>query len=227
MIVLVTGGSRSGKSSFAEDAAVALWRLGARDACPVPFEEGAPRETQDAPLWYVATMHPWGADGIARVEHHRAQRANKGFTTVERYGDFPRLRLPGAALWAQSEGEGEDGVQGEGGAGGKACRKAGTVLLECLGNMVADQMYDDTGAVRPYDFVVSEVLGGLQALCDQAEHVVVVTNEVGADGVDYDEETVSYIRALGEVSARFAKRCDCVVESVVGIPCVVKGQITW
>lgn len=80
MIVLVTGGSGSGKSAYAEDLA--------RRLCP---GEKA----------YIATMRAWGAEGEARVARHRALRAGKGFFTVERPLDLAGLaaeepRLTGA-----------------------------------------------------------------------------------------------------------------------------------
>ena len=62
MIVLVTGGSASGKSELAERLAVALNR---------------------GRLGYFATMRAADAESRARVERHRSMRAGKGFETVE------------------------------------------------------------------------------------------------------------------------------------------------
>ncbi len=62
MMVLVTGGSGSGKSLLAESMAVRLKR---------------------EPLYYLATMKLWDAECEMRVQKHRQQRAGKGFCTVE------------------------------------------------------------------------------------------------------------------------------------------------
>ena len=62
MIVLVTGGSGSGKSAFAE-------RL----------IENLPREKRV----YAATMQVYDGESVRRVQRHRAQRAGLGFETVE------------------------------------------------------------------------------------------------------------------------------------------------
>lgn len=62
MLILVSGGSGSGKSAFAEELIVS-----------------SGLETKI----YVATMQVWDAEGQARVDRHRAMRAGKGFATLE------------------------------------------------------------------------------------------------------------------------------------------------
>lgn len=62
MLALVSGGSGSGKSAFAESLVL---------------------RQPAAPRLYVATMRVWDAEGEARVARHRAMRADKGFTTLE------------------------------------------------------------------------------------------------------------------------------------------------
>ena len=72
MLTLVTGGAASGKSEYAE-------RLAA--AC-------------DGPRVYIATMRPLDKESVARIEKHRAARADRRFSTIERYHDLKGLRLP-------------------------------------------------------------------------------------------------------------------------------------
>ena len=54
MLILVTGGSASGKSEYAEQ-------------CITMLHKG--KNT----LLYLATMQPYGEEGAARVEKHRKQ----------------------------------------------------------------------------------------------------------------------------------------------------------
>lgn len=77
MLVLVTGGSGSGKSLYGERRATALSK---------------------GRLVYIATMIPYDQEGLRRVERHRRQRAGKGFETVERYRDLKGLSLPLGAV---------------------------------------------------------------------------------------------------------------------------------
>ena len=75
MVLLVTGGSASGKSEYAENRALQL------------------AETEQRKLVYLATMMPFGEDAEKRIERHRQLRAGKGFETVERYTDIEGLCL--------------------------------------------------------------------------------------------------------------------------------------
>lgn len=76
MITLITGGSGSGKSEYAEGEIV---RLGERRRV------------------YVATMKPWDEECRQRIKRHRAMRAEKGFGTVEWYRDLEKLCLDEAS----------------------------------------------------------------------------------------------------------------------------------
>lgn len=63
MIYLVTGGSGSGKSSYAEQLLTQLPHVDRR--------------------YYIATMQVYGEEGVRRVERHRRMREGKGFLTLE------------------------------------------------------------------------------------------------------------------------------------------------
>ncbi len=73
MIVLVTGGSGCGKSTWAE-------RL----------VETLPRENRV----YIATMQVYDEESRQRVKRHREQRADKGFLTIECEKDLERAGIP-------------------------------------------------------------------------------------------------------------------------------------
>ena len=78
MLALLTGGSGSGKSEYAENLAVRLHG-----------EHAASRQTgveeQPGRLIYLATMRNTGGDGetAERIRRHRKAREGKGFVTVE------------------------------------------------------------------------------------------------------------------------------------------------
>ena len=74
MITLVTGGSGSGKSEYAEGEIIKL---------------GEKRRI------YIATMKPWDEECRQRIERHRRMRAEKKFDTVERYRQLEQLNIEG------------------------------------------------------------------------------------------------------------------------------------
>ena len=69
MMVLVVGGSGSGKSSYAEDVAVTLAR---ESADKVAMKK-----------YYLATMQVFDREGREKIARHRNLRKGKGFLTIE------------------------------------------------------------------------------------------------------------------------------------------------
>ena len=93
MIALITGGSGCGKSTYAEKLVT---------QCPQQNR------------YYIATMQVYDDESRKRVAHHRAQRADKGFSTFECPKDLASLNIGESA----------------------------TVLLEDVPNLLANEMFD-------------------------------------------------------------------------------------
>lgn len=93
MIVLVTGGSGCGKSTWAEKLIASL-----------------PREKRV----YIATMQVYDEESVKRVQRHRAQRADKGFVTMECEKDLVSAPVEEGSI----------------------------VLLEDLVNLMANELFD-------------------------------------------------------------------------------------
>lgn len=178
-MIIITGGSGSGKSAYAENRITEL-------------------ANGQMPVYYLATMQVYGEEGRQRVEKHRRQREGKGFLTIEQprsIADALQVMVPG--------------------------NKA--VLLECMSNLVANEMF---AAEIPADMesVHNKIIAGIQALRKECENLVIVTNNVFEDGEFYDDTTMEYIRTLGSVNASFAELADEVWEVVVGIPVLLKER---
>ena len=171
MLVLVTGGSGSGKSAFAEDRVLSF---------------GEKKRI------YIATMHPFDQESIKRVQRHRKMRAGKGFETVECYTGLKNVSVP----------------------------KDSVVLLECMSNLTANEMFEEQGA---HGDTVDEILKGISHLCEQASHVVIVTNEIFSDALSFDQEMETYLKYLGNINQKLAEKADEAVEVVYGIPVYIKG----
>lgn len=142
------------------------------------------------PHIYLATMQNYGDEETnRRIARHRDIRADRGFTTVEKPMDVGSTAVP----------------QG-------AC-----VLLECLPNLVANEMFDGGD--------VDRIIPDLNTLTDCCASLVIVTDNVSCDGVTYGESTTAYLNLLAKCAAHIAARADLVVEVVCGIPVVLKGKI--
>ena len=166
MMTVVTGGSGSGKSAFAEDKIVS-------------FGQGK--------RFYIATMHPYDEESHRRVKRHQNMRAGKGFETVECYTGLKNLEFPEESI----------------------------VLLECMSNLVANEMYDPSGAGENAE---ESILAGIHKLQKVSDDLVVVTNEVFSDSMTDNPEMEEYLKLLGKLNLRMGERADLVTEVVYGIP---------
>ena len=95
------------------------------------------------------------------------------------------------------------------------------VLIECIGNLCANEMFSDSAVEDP----VSRIVSGIRKLSERAGLLVIVTNEVFSDGIEYGSGTMEYIKAMGEINNRISAFADVVTECVYGIPVVVKGDV--
>ena len=194
MITLVTGGSGSGKSAYAESLL---------SSC-----EGI--------RYYIATMQIYDAEGEKKVERHRKLRAGKGFLTIESPMNVGKIQFvcagePGQAQYRQ-EAERK----------GQCSSEKKSALLECMSNLTANEMFTKDG-MKSEEEVVEKIVSEIQTLSQKLDNLVIVTNNVFEDGVIYDAGTMEYLRALGRINAALARLADRVAEVVVGIPVELKG----
>lgn len=219
MLYIITGVSGSGKSEYAENLAVKL--------------------AADAPLYYAATMEPYGQEGRERIRRHHKLREGKGFQTIECYRDITRI--------VEEIGQAQ-------------CRNA-TILLECMSNLLANEMFGERMAAEPVNELSTEteqtaeadqqnktkmtleqekqnglqqqerhtgqiadrvladrLLSGMSYISRQCRHLIVVTNEVFSDGIEYAPETEAYRRQLGRLNRELIGMADEAVEVVYSIP---------
>ena len=90
-----------------------------------------------------------------------------------------------------------------------------------MANLCANEMFGGSGICDPTD----SIMRGTEHLKSIAETLVIVTNNVGSDGVDYGEGTNRYIEVMGRVNRLIADISDNVIECVYGVPVVLKGRL--
>lgn len=180
MMILVIGGSGSGKSDYAEEL-----------VCSLATEERIAK-------YYLATMRIFDEEGRQKAERHRARRSGKGFLTIEQ-----PVRIADALLRME--------------------RGKKVVLVECISNLTANEMFSESG-VRTKEEVAEGILRDMERLREKATHMVVVSNQIGEDGVVYEKTTMDYIEAVGKINRALAARANRVVEMVAGIPVPIKKE---
>lgn len=180
MFHLITGGSGSGKSAYAEDR-VCQYRA----------------EVQGN-LFYIATMLPYGEETKQKIMRHRNMREDKGFQTIECYTGLKNLKQNECARGTDWDSAAEK-----------------CVLLECMSNLAANELYQEDGAGPN---TVEEVMQGIKMLKNECRHLVAVTNEVCSESASDSEEMKAYRQILAEINCRLAEMADDVTEVVYGIP---------
>ena len=144
------------------------------------------------PRYYVATMRVWDAESEKRVARHREMRREKRFETLE----CP-LRLDELDV-----------------------SERGVILLEDMGNLVANELYDSEGTGKD---AARAILRGVERLHRQGSHLIVVSNEVFRGGADSAGDTDRFLLTLAQINNATATRVDAVVRVVCGIPRYYKG----
>ena len=158
MVNLVIGAAASGKSEYAEDIVMSL-----------PGEK-----------IYIATMEPFGAEAKERIARHRALRAGKGFSTIERPRDLIGLTpepdwnvlfedLPNLAAneLFSPEGGGADAVLS---GVDRICRTASSVTI-VTGDIFSDGAEYDVGT-RSYMEMLADLHRRIAAKADNVVEVV-------------------------------------------------------
>lgn len=144
---------------------------------------------------YIATMKVYDEEDEKRVKRHRSMRQGAGFETLEILKNIH--------------------MADEGIISGK------NVLLECVSNLVANEMFKEDNVVCE-QVVVENVMKGIKRIENCAGNFVIVSNNIFEDGLRYDDTTMAYMRALSAINSMIAKMADKVYEVVVGIPVCVK-----
>lgn len=193
MMIMITGGSGSGKSAYAE--------------------EYFSRLASDCLQYYIATMQVSDKESRLRVQKHRRMRENRGFSTIEQPVQIEQALdrlIMDRRLW-KGPGLPRQAALVE-------CL-SNLVANEMFSGQRKSGEEEMSRRMEPEE----RILEGMEILWRNTEHLVVVTNNVFEDGCFYEESTLSYIRTLGRIQQRLAGMADQVIEVVAGIPVFVKG----
>ena len=137
---------------------------------------------------YLATMKVMDEDGEVRVQKHRKQREGKGFETLEVPLNIteiiPQIKEPEKTV----------------------------VLLECISNLVGNEMYDNQErSVLDEALFAEEIARDIRLLADSTAELIVVSSVYDAKE-EYSEETLKYIRYLDRTNEAIKQIADKVIE---------------
>ena len=139
---------------------------------------------------YIATMEPFGKEGQEKIQRHRKLREGKGFETFECYTGLEKVELPFYDV----------------------------ILLECVSNLVANELYSKKGSRNPQKSIIDGVL----ILKERCNTLVIVSNNTGEDLQDYSDEMINYQKELGFTNQKLAFISNQVIEIHCGCPMIYK-----
>ncbi|MFI3167724.1 MAG: bifunctional adenosylcobinamide kinase/adenosylcobinamide-phosphate guanylyltransferase [Bacillota bacterium] len=191
MIALFYGGASSGKSKLAEDFAVAKNAQAQQNA---EIQENAEMQQnaqaqQNAEalksLTYLATMQPFGDAGKRRIENHKKKREGKGFEVCEQFTDIANANV-----------------------------NSGTVLLECVGNLLANEMFSVENIPQN---VCEIILSGIEKLSQKCDNLIIVSSDLSGGCENPTAETLEYINNMQKINSGICEICNEVYRVCVGI----------
>lgn len=145
------------------------------------------------PFFYLATMRHGSSSGEQRIAKHVARRDGGPFITLEKPVAIGELA-------------------------GRV--KDGTVLLECLTNLAANELFDngDVFNREHEEEVYQRICKDLDILASASDSLIVVSGDVFRDGVRYAKESEAYMRLLSRLNTYLSDKADRVYEMVYACP---------
>lgn len=198
MMILINGGSSSGKSAFAETLIEEQEKKEEvmAESTGKSMRGGARKtDMRHQPSCYLATMIAWDEECRERIRKHRKMREKKNFMTIECPVDLLKAEVPVRSR----------------------------CLLECVSNLAANEMYR-RDMEDPENGAMERILEGIRMIRKNADFLVVVTNDVSGDQGPYSEETEAYRKLLGRINCALAREADEVYEVICGEPVMVKKK---
>lgn len=124
---------------------------------------------------YLATMVPFDEEGRKRIKKHRKSREGKGFITFEKDRKLEEI------VYAFKE------------------NKVKNCLLECVSNLVGNEIYSKENLSKSEEELVALVNNEIFTLAKELDNLVIVAN-LFEEEKSFDEETQRYVRIQNRVT---------------------------
>lgn len=176
MLIFISGGVRSGKSTLGENLTEKL---------------------ADGRKVYLATSIAHDEEMIKRILLHKQQRSGKGYLTIEKSTNIGEVAFD--------------------------IKNGDTLLLDCLGNLLANEMFNDK-TKKEKENISRKLFSEICLLNEKAEHMIIISNDVFSDGCMYSDSVVEYIDSLAALHIKIAGISDKAIECTAGNYFLHKGR---
>ena len=155
------------------------------------------KHQQSGLLYYIATMNAADDEDAERIARHREERAGMGFITVEQSQYIEAIL--------------------------EKCDNGGSFLLDSLTALLANEMFSARGSFDGNAY--ERVAAGLAKVLDKIQNIVIVSDYIYSDAMQYDPLTETYRKSLAALDRLAAKHCDVVLESAYTQIITHKGSV--
>ena len=140
-------------------------------------------EREVGKLYYVATMNPYDLEDLKRIENHLREREGYGFNTIEETLNMSKVS--------------------------SLIKEEDTVLIDSITSLVTNYMFRGK---EFYKDVSDDILSGILEIINNSKNVVIVSDYLFSDSIQYDCYTENFRKEIGVVNRKLAKIADTVVE---------------
>ncbi|MGL4336400.1 MAG: bifunctional adenosylcobinamide kinase/adenosylcobinamide-phosphate guanylyltransferase, partial [Turicibacter sp.] len=146
-------------------------------------------------LYYIATMKAYGTEDVKRIKNHIEDRKNYHFTTIEITKNLQEI-IPNLSF--------ED-----------------TILLDSVTAWASNEMFVGT----EFRAAISEKIAKtIKELANHVKNIVIVSDYVFSDAIQYDDYTNVYKKELGHINCEVATFSHVVIESISNHLIIHKGK---
>lgn len=153
-------------------------------------------EREVGKLYYVATMNPYDLEDLKRIENHLREREGYGFNTIEETLNMSKVS--------------------------SLIKEEDTVLIDSITSLVTNYMFREK---EFYKDVSDDILSGILEIINNSKNVVIVSDYLFSDSIQYDCYTENFRKEIGVVNRKLAKIADTVVECSYGNIIYHKGKV--
>lgn len=142
---------------------------------------------------YLATSKVYDDEMKDRIKRHQENREKKDFITIEKSENISEIL--------------------------NKLNPADTVLMDCLGTLVANEMFGDYEGIYTDELknnVLRKIFSDIILIKNNTENFIIISNEIFSDGITYDLATEVYIEVLGQLHIKIAKVAEKAIECVFG-----------
>ena len=153
-------------------------------------------EREVGKLYYVATMNPYDLEDLKRIENHLREREGYGFNTIEETLNMSKVS--------------------------SLIKEEDIVLIDSITSLVTNYMFRGK---EFYKDVSDDILSGILEIINNSKNVVIVSDYLFSDSIQYDCYTENFRKEIGVVNRKLAKIADTVVECSYGNIIYHKGKV--